>query len=768
MIFCTLRNIIPFIVICVCISFLQSCSVEKYIPEDEYLYEGATIKVASDTVTKEEEAIKGQLQAIVRPDPNKKILGMYLGLYFYYKAQREKPGFINKFLNKKIGEEPVYSSDVEPLQMEEIFLNRLENSGYFYSNVTSQLTENDTTKTAKAIYNVKVLEPYTMASYQLDNDSLLVYKDIQHDISESVMKPGMKFSLNAMKAERGRIDNLLKKKGYYNFNSGFLIFEADSSQYDERKFDLFVRLKKDVPVKSIVPYKIKRVNVYPNYRVDNDSIDRDSIRFENKYYLQQELFFRPDRLDPFVLIDEGQFYDPEISRSTSRRLGSIGAYKFINIQFKEIDTTATDSLGELEANIYLSPLNKRAIRLELQAVTKSNSFAGPTLTTTFSNRNLFKGGETLNLSAKVGYELQTGGTNKGQSGQSSLTLGLNADLIFPRLLFPVKVNNDWFKYNIPKTKIGLGADYLKRSNLYSLLSSTATFGYVWQANRFITHELNPISLNYVKLANTTKEFDTILQQNPFLKTSFDQQFISGLTYSFTYNGMVDANEANQFFLNVNFDTAGNSLGLISGSASADEPKEILGLEFAQYAKLDADFRYHFNFGKNFNQTFAARLFAGLGLPYGNSDVLPYTKQYFSGGPYSVRAFQIRSLGPGIYEPAEDDASSYFDQTGNLRLEGNIEYRFPLVSVLKGAVFADAGNVWNTNNNDDVLPGGQFSSNWYNELGIGTGVGLRVDIQSFVIRFDLAASLHDPGKREGNQWNFDVSNPVFNFAIGYPF
>ena len=746
---------------------LQSCSVKKFIPEDEYLYEGADINVDSDTLIENKDALKADLESIVRPKPNKKILGSYLGLYYHYKAQREKPGFINKFLNKKLGEDPVYASQVEPVEMEQIFLNRLENNGYFYSNVTSQLVQNDTTKTASATYNVNLLEPYKMASYQLDNDSLMVYRDIKADLSESVVQPDMRFNLNAMKAERARIDNSLKKKGYYNFNSGFLIFEADSSQYKSRKFDLFLRLKENVPKKSIVPYKIKRVNVYPNYRVDNDSIDRDSIRYENKHYLQKEFFFKPKRLDPFILIDEGQYYNPEISRNTSRRLGSIGAYKFINIQYKELDTSGIDSLGQLEANIYLSPLNKRAIRLELQGVTKSNSFAGPTLTGTFSNRNLFKGGETLNLSAKVGYELQTGGGNNNQSGQSSLTLGLSADLIFPRLLFPVKINNDWFKYNIPKTKVGLSGDYLKRSNLYSLLSGTATFGYVWQANRFITHELNPISLNYVRLANTTKEFDTILMQNPFLKTSFDQQFISGLTYSFTYNGMIDTNAANQFFLNVNFDTAGNSLGLLTGSSSATEPKKVLGLEFAQYAKLDADFRYHFNFGKNNNQTIAARLFAGLGLAYGNSDVLPYTKQYFSGGPYSVRAFQIRSLGPGTYEPPANDNSSYFDQTGNLRLEGNLEYRFPLVSVVKGAVFADAGNVWNTTNDDTVLPGGQFGSSWYNELGIGTGFGVRVDIQSFVIRFDLAAPLHDPGKT-GNQWNFDVSNPVFNFAIGYPF
>lgn len=765
---CLRRKVFVALSVILLFCVIQSCSIKKYIPEDEYLYEGATINVISDTLIENQDAIQSDLESIVRPTPNKKILGSYLGLYYHYKAQREKPGFINKFLNKKLGEDPVYASDVEPEEMEEIFLNRLENRGYFYSNVNSQLTENDTTQTATATYGIKLLKPYTLASYQLDNDSLMVYRAIENNLSESVMKTGMRFNLNAMKAERLRIDNALKKKGYYNFNSGFLIFNADSSQYKERKFDLFLKLKKNVPVKSIIPYRIERVNVYPNYNVDNDTIKRDSARYDNKNYLQQELFFKPKRLNPFVLINEGQYYDPEISRNTSRRLGSIGIYKFINIQYKELDTEADDSLGQLEANIYLSPLNKRSLRLELQGVSKSNGFAGPTLNTTYSDRNLFNGGETFNLSAKVGYEVQAGGGGGKNAGQSSLTLGLGSELIFPRLLFPIEVNDKWFKYNIPKTKVGLSGDYLKRSNLFSLLSGTATFGYVWQANRFVTHELNPISLNYVKLANTTPKFDTILQQNPYLKTSFDQQFISGLTYSFTYNGMIDTNAKNQFYLNVNFDTAGNSLDLFTGSSASGEPKTVLGLEFAEYAKLDGDLRYHYNFGKNLTQTIAARLFAGLGLAYGNSEVLPYTKQYFSGGPYSVRAFGIRSLGPGTYSTEEDDPLSYYDQTGNLRLEGNVEYRFPIVSVVKGALFADAGNVWNTNNDESILPGGQFSSNWYNELGIGAGVGLRVDIQSFVIRFDLAAPIHDPGKPEGDRWEFNVSKPVFNFAIGYPF
>lgn len=743
---------------------LQSCSVEKFIPEGKLLYEGAKLNVIPDTVIQNQAGLESQLKSVLRPAPNGKVLGMRPGLYYYYKAQREKPGFINKFLNKKIGEEPVYLSDVQTLEMEKLLLNRLENNGFFYSNVTSSITEDQKDKTGSVTYRVQIANPYQLSSYQLDSDSLLVYRDIQKGLDEAILEKGMRFNLNAFKAERNRIDNQLKKEGYYNFNPGFLIFEADTNRYETRKLDMYVKLKNDVPTKSIIPYKISKVNIYPNYAGVEDSTYAAANRFAEKNFFQSDTFFKPKRLDPFILLEEGQFYDPETSKSTSRRLGSIGMYKFINIQYNELDTNPTDSLGKLEANIYLSPLNKYALRSELQAVTKSNGFAGPTLQGTFTNRNIFHGGETLKLSAKLGYEIQTGGGANATAGKSTLLLGLNADLIFPRLLFPIKIDKNWFEYSIPKTKASLGVDYLNRTGLYTLLSGTSTFGYIWQANRYVSHELNPLSVNYVNLAKTTPEFEEILDNNLILKASFEQQFISGLTYSFTYNGMIDTEKTNQFYANINFDTAGNSIGLISGS-NGGEPKKFMGLEFAQYTKIDGDFRYHFNFAKD--QMIATRLFAGIGLPYGNSNVLPYTKQYFSGGPYSVRAFQIRSLGPGIYEPDQKaTTSSFFDQTGNLRLEANIEYRFPIFGIVKGAFFGDAGNVWNTS--DNGLTGGKFTSDWINQLGIGVGAGVRVDIQSFVIRFDLAAPVHDPKLKAGKRWDFNLDEPVFNFAIGYPF
>ncbi len=746
---------------------LQSCSVKKFIPEGELLYTGADLNVEEeqDTVVQPIDEVTSELQSVITPEPNGKFLGMRPALYFHYKAQKKNPGFINKFLNKKIGEEPVYLSDVETTQTEELLKNRVENRGFFYSRVSSEVTKNEDKKTGSVAYTVKLPKPYRLKTYQLDSDSLLVYQEIQKMLPDSPIEKGMRFDLPSLKLERQRIDNKLKQKGYYNFNPEFLLFEADTNQYNNKKFDLYLRLKQDVPEKSIIPYKIKKVNIYPNYRLEQDSTRKDTVRYDDKNFIRKkgELFFKPKRLATYVLINEGDFFDPSASRNTSRRLTSIGTYKFVNIRYDEIDTLATDSLGVLEANIFLSPLKKRAIRTELQAVTKSNDFAGPNLAVTYTDRNLFHGGEILHVTGKFGYEVQVGGPNN--KGLNSIQLGLQTDLIFPRLLFPISFEGkDWFKYSVPKTKTSLEGNYLKRSQLFSLSSLSARFGYLWDANKYVTHELYPISLNYVKLGNTTQAFQKILGDNPYLQSSFNQKFIAGLNYTFTYNGLLDTNQTNAFFIISSLDIAGNLIDLISGHGNT-YPQTFLGLRYAQYAKADVDFRYHLRLGSD--QVIASRLFAGYGIPYGNSDVLPFTKQYFSGGPYSVRAFNTRSLGPGTYTP-DDPNAAYFDQSGNIRLEANLEYRFPIFSYLKGAVFGDAGNVWNSKENASDLQGGKFSSNFINELGIGGGVGLRVDIQSFVIRFDLAAPFHDPALPQGQRWNFDWQNPVLNFAIGYPF
>ncbi|CAD5253357.1 Outer membrane protein assembly factor BamA [Imperialibacter sp. EC-SDR9] len=740
---------------------MVSCRVKKFIPEDELLYTGSKIDLKAETKVKGLGGIQDELMAVMTPKPNSKILGFRLGLLSHYKAKKERPGFYYRVLNKKIGQEPVYMSDVNPLRVVELMNNRLENRGFFRSEIA--FVEGKGTNRGSFSYTVRLKTPYIINSYQLDSGSLPVYSDIAGYLKRSeFVKPGIRFDLEQLQAERDNIDQFLKSKGYYNFNGDFLIFEADTNSHEGKLVDLYLRLKKDVPHKSVIPYEVTSINVFPNYTLD-EGADNDTVTLAAINFIQDTIFFQPRRLAPYILLEKGNRYNSTVSQRTSSRLSSIGSYKFVNILYEETDKENTsDTLGGLATSIYLSPLKRRALRAELQGVTKSNNFAGPSLSLTHSNRNLFLGGETLNVTAEAGYEQQL---IKGTTtGLSSIQLGLKGDLLFPRLLFPVKVSEK-FKYAVPKTKLSAGIEYLNRSDLYTLQSVSSTFGYSWNASRYVYHDLNPISVNVVNLAKTTTEFEAILAENEFLQSSFDQQFIGGLTYTFTYNELLSSGIRNPFFVTLNVDMAGNGMGLLNELTSAKEENTFFGLEYAQYYKSDINIQYYAYLSKT--QKLVTRLFAGFGFPYGNSVTLPFSKQYFSGGAYSVRAFRVRSLGPGTYYPDTDDASSFFDQAGDIRLEANLEYRFPIYSYLKGALFADAGNVWLSNENE-ALPGGKFTSGFIRELGVGVGTGVRLDIQNFVIRLDLAAPIQKPYLPMGERFGFDWKNPVLNFAIGYPF
>lgn len=753
--------------------FVQACAVKKYIPEDELLYEGAKIDMKDSLSSKDRKKLRADLEDGLFPEPNSRFLGLYPGLHFYYAGKQENAGFINRFLSTKMGQKPVYYSAVDREATEEIFDNRLENNGFFFGDIESEVTKNEKKKTASVKYTVTPGVPYRIRSVQFDRDSLErdtialmdhIEKVLKNEESvlntESLLKADNRFSLEDFKAERGRIDDELKEKGYYYFSDKFLLFEADTNRYRDKGFDVYLKLKEETPEKAKVPYVIDSVQVYAN--VINDTVYgvQDTVRVDGVDIIQSQRrrAFKPQRLRPFVLLEPGKLYSPQASRYTSRRLSGIGNYKFVNIYYTEADTM-TDDLGRrhLKSVITLSPLPRNTVQLRFQGVTKSNDFAGPGIGVTYVNRNIFNGGENLNVDTDFGYEKQFSGESKGTQ---SISWGVKGSLIFPRLLFPWKFHNV-FLYSIPKTRVSVGFDYLDRSRLYSLINWSSAFGYIWEQNRFVTHTFDLLKIDYVKLSHTSERFEKILDENRFLRRSFEQQFIAGFNYSFTFSELNETDQQGKLYFQFNTDIAGNVPDLFS-KMGGDDSKTFLGLKYAQYVKADVDLSYHQDLNRTGDQKLVGHVFAGYGWPYGNSQSLPFVKQYFAGGPYSIRAFNIRSLGPGTYKPPTKN-DSYFDQAGDIRLEANIEYRFPIVSYLKGALFFDAGNVWLRNENE-ALPGGKFTSHFYKELGMGAGFGARVDIQGFVLRFDLASPL----KRPAENWNFEYRKPVFNFAIGYPF
>ncbi|WP_282074601.1 BamA/TamA family outer membrane protein [Maribacter aquivivus] len=756
---------------------VYSCGIEKYIPEGEQLYTGAELKLKTESELKDSKEVKTKLLSLIEPNPNTKFLGMKPALFFHYKAQREKPGFLYKFLNKSFGEEPVYFSDVNPERVEELILNRLDNNGFFYSRSASETVVDG--NFASVNYTATLPEPYVLENYTLESDSLPIYKEIEKMLPETALVKGDRFDLDLLKAERARLNNRLKQKGFYNSQEDLLIFEADTNQYNNRKFDLFLRLKKDVPTRASIPYSIDSITVYPNYSIEGDTLpltEENVTQIDSIDFIQNELYFKPELLESYLLFNEGDLYDANTSKQTSSRLSALGSYKYVNIQYTELDTTAIDGNGgSLAASIYLAPLTKRSIRAELQAVSKSNGYTGPGILLSHTNRNVFNGGETFSVSADFSYELQL--SNSSNTNLTSIAGGISADLIIPR---SIPFSPSRFKYAVPKTKISLGVDFLQRSDLFTLSSVNGTFGYTWKENKYVYHTLDPISINYSKLSNVTDEFQTILDDNEYLTQSFEQRFIAGLLYSFTYDEVSDLDKETPIYFTTNFDLAGNMLSLASGGSNT-----IFGSEYAQYAKVDADLRLYLRWEKE--RTLVSRLYAGWGVPYGNSSTLPFVKQFYSGGPYSIRAFDIRSLGPGNFYPdSDDDTTDYYDQSGNLKLEANVEYRFPLFSYLKGAFFVDAGNVWLTGDYSDLLDDesistssealftdGKFEKDWLSEVAAGVGFGVRLDIQSFVIRLDLASPLRIPYLEKNKRWNAPFfgnadNNMTLNFAIGYPF
>lgn len=332
---------------------------------------------------------------------------------------------------------------------------------------------------------------------------------------EKPIKENEPFSLQKLKDTRTNISDFLKKQGYYYFTSSNLIFEADTLSTEEpNKAIMELRIKDNASELAFVPFEIKEIHVFPKYSLDTSegAKSADTTVLNEVEFIQSEIFFRPDRLYPYLFMQEGELYNPENESNTNKRLNSLKTYRFVNIRYQE-DSLLENGIGQLNANIYLSPLSKRSFRSELQAVSKSNNFVGPTLNFEYLNRNLFKGGEALRLSTKVGYEAQLNG-REINAGLNSIETGVAAELIIPRMVTPFPIEEK-FRYAIPKTKFKLSYDLLNRSQWFNLNSFLAIYGFEWNPTIFVTHNLNPISINYISVGNESDAFEKLKIDNPF-------------------------------------------------------------------------------------------------------------------------------------------------------------------------------------------------------------------------------------------------------------
>ena len=381
------------------------------------------------------------------------------------------------------------------------------------------------------------------------------------------------------------------------------------------------------------------------------------------------------------------------------------------------------------------------------------------------------------MGVKTGFETQLGGAGRGLD---SYEYGIGAELVIPRIVSPVRIAGSTEMF-VPRTRIKAEYQSLNRANLFRLNSFGAAYGFVWNRSARTRHHLNPVSINYVRSGGFSEDFEQRLLLFPSLRRSFEQQLIVGTDYSLVYNTQFDDWRRNHVYFNANLDVAGNLLyamhSIASGQSGApDDPFRLFGIEYSQYARLDMDFRYFFPLGGN--SRLVTRFIGGVGIPYGNSNAMPYVKQFFVGGTNSVRAFQARSIGPGTYRPAEDEPGFFVDRTGDIRLEANVEHRFPMISILHGALFVDAGNIWMVRAEQEREGTAFDFDTFIHEFAVGAGFGLRLDASFFVLRLDTAFPLRKPYLPAGERWVVDdirfgssrwrSDNLAFNLAIGYPF
>ena len=746
-----------------------ACSNTKRLPEGEMLYVGAKVIINDTAIShKKRKELKNQFLTLVRPKPNKKILGLQAKLFFYNIAgtvTKEK-GFWH-WLKFKIGEPPVLFSQVDMEYNKSVLQNFSENNGYFKTTTIAVAT-----KTGKMVAVKYVVQPnnqYKIKSIQFPTDSTKIEIEVSKTQNKSLLKIGNPYNLKLIKAERIRIDNRLKEKGFFYFSADYLKIQVDST-VGKYQVDLLIKVKSETPPIAKKVYAINKIYVYPNYSVNNDSLslksDTSIVIHNDLTIIDTEKLFKPRVFDRVLYFKKGDVYNRTNHNLSLNRLVNLGTFKFVKNQFKVADTVG----NYLNAYYYLTPLDRKSIRVEILAKTNSANYTGTEVNVNWSNRNTFRGAELLTISAFGGLEVQVSGQN---NGFNVYRFGSEANLIWPRFIAPFKLNaSSGF---VPKTKATLGYEYQNRTQLYSLQTLKASFGYIWKENSRKEHQLNVTEITFASPKNITALYQSQIAINTSLKKVIEKQLIFGPTYSYTYTNTATSRKKNTFYFKSSIDIAGNIAGLVLGSnIKKGDTTKVLGIPFSQFIKLETDFRHYYKLSKN--AQIASRIILGTGFAYGNSSEMPFIKQFFIGGTNSLRAFQARSIGPGTF--TNTNTTSFLpDQSGDIKIELNTEYRTKIYSVVNGALFLDAGNIWLMNTNSNK-PGALFTKNFIKELAVGVGVGLRFDFNFLVLRTDLAFPIRKPYLPEEERWVIDRisignaiwrnDNLVFNLAIGYPF
>lgn len=760
--------------------FIAGCSNTKFVPDGDYLYTGAKVEIVGDSIPKKTKAnLKKTFEESLTPKPNKSILGLRPRLYIYnITGEPKKEKGFKYWLKYKVGEKPVYLSSVDiPFNLD-LIENTGENLGYF--NITASYDTVTSRKKAEIRYSTTPRSQYLIEKVSFPKDSTVLAKEIGKTSDKTLLKVNEPFNLATIKRERERIDNALKEQGFYYFDPDNIIVQVDST-VTRNRVNLNVKIKDNTPDLSRKQFTIDKIYIFSDYNLRNRQNLRarlagrsmDTLLWkDNTYIMDPKKKFRPQIYDRALYFKSGDLYNRSNHNLTLNRLINLGTFKFVKNQFVLQDSAST----KFDVYYYLTPNEFKSLRLETLGKSNSASFVGGEVNFNWRHKNFLKGAEIFAVSLYTALDFQIGGN---KDANNIYRIGSKVSLTWPRIIAPFKFQSS--SAFVPKTRVELGYEYQKRTELYTLHNFNANFGYLWKENALREHDLKLIDVTYI-----TPEYisDKYLEQmnddkNPSaasLRRVVEKQLIFGPVYAYTYTTTM-LPKTNTFYYKGMLDLSANLTGLISGAdVKAGKQKTILGVPYSQYIKTEHDFRFYHKLSDK--SQLAARFIGGVAYPYGNSEFMPFSKQFFVGGSNSIRAFRARTLGPGSYDPRSEETSSFFhDQAGDIKLEMNLEYRANIAGFLNGAVFVDAGNVW-LFNEDESKPGGRFSKEFLSEIAVGAGVGLRFDFSILILRTDLAIPLRVPYYEKGNRWSFNEinlsdkqwrkDNLMLNIAIGYPF
>lgn len=744
------------------------CQGTSHLPPGEKLYTGAKVVVNGPSLTaRQKKVLRKSLQGLTRPKPNTRFLFMRPKLAIYNLFRNAKKGLF-KNIREKNGEPPVLSSQVDLAANIKSLEDYLVNKGWFHGKVKADTIARR--KTLRAVYTAEAGPQYTVNAITFPSDSSDLSKAIHATLPNTLLKPGEPFDIDVIKAERVRIDASLKEKGFYYFHPDHLLLRTDST-IGNHKVNMFLVVKPETPPNARDIYRINNVYIYTGYNLNAERLDtlRSMAEFHNGYYIvDRRKRYRPFLFEETMQFKAGEVYNRKDHNQTLNRLINLNLFRFVKNRF---ETVPNIDSAKLDAFYYLTPQPKQTLRAEISAISRSNNLNGSQINFNYFNRNIAKNGTQFRLTGYVGSDVQFSGALKGYN---TYRVGAEASYVMPRFVVPFKNIVHRGPY-APRTHFTIGYDILDRRGLYTLNSYRLEYGFAWKKKLERTHELSPVAITYAEPLNVTDEYKTLVQNIPGLERAIEPQFILGSRYQVIYNQLANNVQPRQaWYFNGVIDLSGNIAGMITGAnIKRGDTVKFGTVPFAQYFQVESDVRHYLKVG--LKSTWANRIDIGIGIPYGNSVQVPYVKQFFIGGNNSLRGFRSRSVGPGTYFPT--NATIIPDQTGDIKLELNSEFRPHLGGPLYGALFIDAGNIWLVNDSTYTgKPGAQFTSKFLSQLAVDVGVGLRLDITIFVIRLDVGFPIRKPWLvppgviddiRFGNQ-TWRRQNIVWNLAIGYPF